>query len=338
MARHQAPTAVTIAPLAEASPLERAVKRYWMPIAALLLLVVAWILWGHNRQQRHLADREASWAALVTAIRPLPTGLPGGEPAMLQEAVTNTKDTAAAPWARLIHARALVEERRYDEALLVLDQLERDPPRHAAILTSERLSLPEGEHTLVEAMRKSIQDMRSWEAAHPELFGLPEPPPDAPRVRFHTSTGSFLVALYRDRAPEHVETFLRLASEGFYDGTRFHKVGPGFVQGGDPKSKDAEHPEEWGTGGEEVQLSPAENDLAHFAGALSAGRSADGRTDTAQFLIIHSDSHQLDEKHTVFGRVVEGLDMVGALAGQPLAEGSTDRPAEPVVLERVEVL
>ena len=339
MAKHQAPTAVTIAPLAEASPFELAVKRYWLPLGSVVLLGVVAILWNHSRGQGAEAARESSWETLGAALQPQPTGLPGGDPAQLQEVATKTEGGAAGPWARLIHARALVDQRRYDEALQALDQLESSKPQGLELVTSVPHSLPQGEMTLLASMRAAIQEIKAWEAAHPELLGLPELPADAPRVRVHTDKGAFVIGLYREQAPEHVENFLQLAKDGFYSGTRFHRSGSGFLQGGDPNSKDLEKPETWGAGATERKLTPKPNGLAHFAGAVSAAR-ADGESQESgcQFIVAHSSAHQLDDKHTVFGRVMEGLEVLSAIASLPLAEGSTERPAQPAVIEKIEIL
>jgi cyclophilin family peptidyl-prolyl cis-trans isomerase len=126
-------------------------------------------------------------------------------------------------------------------------------------------------------------------------------------ARFKTERGDIVVELYADRAPLTVENFVNLARAGFYDGTTFHRVIKGFMaQGGDPTGT--------GTGGPGYQFGDEFHpSLRHDGpGVLSMANAGPG-TNGSQFFITHSATPHLNDKHTVFGRVTEGMDVVNAL-------------------------
>jgi peptidyl-prolyl cis-trans isomerase B (cyclophilin B) len=138
------------------------------------------------------------------------------------------------------------------------------------------------------------------------------------QATIETDKGTIVAELFEDDAPKTVENFEKLASDGFYDGIAFHRVIPGFVvQGGDPitKEKGADHPRA-GSGGPGYTI-PCETDgerQVHHTGALSmahAGRNTGG----SQFFIVldEANARHLDRKHTVFGQVTEGMDVVQSL-------------------------
>jgi cyclophilin family peptidyl-prolyl cis-trans isomerase len=127
------------------------------------------------------------------------------------------------------------------------------------------------------------------------------------RATFTTEKGDFVVELYADRAPLTVENFVNLARAGFYDGTTFHRVIPGFMaQGGDPTGT--------GTGGPGYQFGDEFHpSLRHDgAGVLSMANAGAG-TNGSQFFITYGPTPHLDNKHSVFGRVTEGMDVVESL-------------------------
>src|SRR5512134_3024472 len=126
-----------------------------------------------------------------------------------------------------------------------------------------------------------------------------------------TSEGVITAELYADEAPGTVANFEKLANEGFYDGTRFHRCIPDFmIQGGDPLSREPNHPRV-GTGGPgyTIKCETARNVHKHVAGTLSmahAGKDTGG----SQFFICHGPQRHLDGVHTVFGQVTDGMDVV----------------------------
>jgi peptidyl-prolyl cis-trans isomerase B (cyclophilin B) len=129
-----------------------------------------------------------------------------------------------------------------------------------------------------------------------------------------TNEGVITAELYDDEAPGTVANFEKLANEGFYDGTRFHRCIPDFmIQGGDPLSRQPNHPRV-GTGGPgyTIKCETARNVHKHVAGTLSmahAGKDTGG----SQFFICHSAQRHLDGVHTVFGQVTSGLDVAGRI-------------------------
>ncbi len=123
--------------------------------------------------------------------------------------------------------------------------------------------------------------------------------------------GDIKIELFPDVAPKHVRNFDSLVSIGFYDGTAFHRIVKGFmIQGGDPNSRNKPK-EEWGMGDPTQTKIPAEfSDLEHTAGIISAARTNDPNSATSQFFICTGDAPWLDGKYTIFGRVIEGMNVV----------------------------
>jgi len=136
-----------------------------------------------------------------------------------------------------------------------------------------------------------------------------------------TDKGTMVADLFDEEAPETVANFEKLANEGFYDGTRFHRVIANFViQGGDPLSRDPNNPRV-GTGGPgyTIKCETHLNTHKHVEGTLSmahAGKDTGG----SQFFVCHSPQRHLDGKHTVFGQVTEGLDVVHAIRQNDVVE------------------
>jgi cyclophilin family peptidyl-prolyl cis-trans isomerase len=120
-----------------------------------------------------------------------------------------------------------------------------------------------------------------------------------------TEKGDIVVELYPDKAPKTVNNFVFLAREGFYDGTTFHRVIPGFMaQGGDPTGT--------GAGGPGYKFEDEKNDLTHVTGVISMANSGPN-TNGSQFFITYSPQHHLDGIHTIFGKVIQGMDVLNSL-------------------------
>lgn len=158
-----------------------------------------------------------------------------------------------------------------------------------------------------------------------------------------TSMGNIVIQFYPDKAPKHVASFLDLARRGVYDGTLFHRVIPGFmIQGGDPLTKDPKTPRTMmGTGnattadGKELRLPAEFNDVSHVRGIVSMARSSDPNSASAQFFIVVKDSTFLDRQYTVFGRVVEGMDVADKIVA--VARDERDNPKEPVTIKKITI-
>ncbi|VAX33010.1 Peptidyl-prolyl cis-trans isomerase [hydrothermal vent metagenome] len=145
-----------------------------------------------------------------------------------------------------------------------------------------------------------------------------------------TKFGNIELRFFPDVAPNHVNNFIELAKKGFYDGTTFHRVIPGFmIQGGDPNSKGSDR-SKYGIGGPGYSLKAEFNNKTHKRGTLSMARSANPDSAGSQFFICVADSPFLDGKYTVFGEVVSGMDVVDKIVSQP--KDARDNP-----LERIEM-
>ena len=139
-----------------------------------------------------------------------------------------------------------------------------------------------------------------------------------------TDKGEIVLRFFPDAAP--VTSFIHLARSGFYNGTRFHRVEPGFViQGGDPKSKDP-NATDAGTGGPDYYLPAEFNDLPHLTGSLSMARSQHPDSGGSQFFICLAPQPGLDGEYTVFGETVSGLEVVNAIVPGDLIQEIIIRP------------
>jgi peptidyl-prolyl cis-trans isomerase B (cyclophilin B) len=177
------------------------------------------------------------------------------------------------------------------------------------------------------------------DAAPAAPFAWPDAGPTA--VLHIANMGEVEIALYPSLAPATVANFVRLAGEGFYDGTSFHRVIPDFmIQGGDPNSKD-KNPRDDGNGGPGYQIQDEFNTAPHQRGTLAMANLGLPNSGGSQFFIVHKDVPHLDGKHTVFGRVVAGFDVVDTIAAVETdlygRWGPKHRPITSVVVERVEI-
>jgi len=146
-----------------------------------------------------------------------------------------------------------------------------------------------------------------------------------------TKFGNITLKLFPDVAPGHVRNFVDLAKKGFYDGTTFHRVIPGFmIQGGDPNSKDA-NKSKHGTGGPGYTIKAEFNARPHKRGTLSMARSQSPDSAGSQFFICVKDSAFLDRQYTVFGEVESGLEAVDAIVSQP--RDPNDNPNERIEMK-----
>ena len=155
-----------------------------------------------------------------------------------------------------------------------------------------------------------------------------------------TDMGDITMKFFYDKAPHHVENFVDLAAKGFYDGTMFHRVIPGFmIQGGDPNTKKPEDPlHPYGTGGnvvdgKEQRLKAEFNDTSHKRGIVSMARASDPNSASSQFFIVVKDSPFLDNQYSAFGEVVSGMDVADKIATTP--RGANDRPNTPIRIKKI---
>jgi cyclophilin family peptidyl-prolyl cis-trans isomerase len=148
------------------------------------------------------------------------------------------------------------------------------------------------------------------------------------QATLHTNHGAIELELFEEDAPKTVDNFVKLSKEGFYDGITFHRVIPDFmIQGGCPRGD--------GTGGPGYQFEDEPNEHRVARGALAMANSGPD-TNGSQFFIVTTEAAPwLDGKHTVFGRVASGMEVVDEISG--VDRDGSDRPREPVTIDRVEL-
>lgn len=157
--------------------------------------------------------------------------------------------------------------------------------------------------------------------------------PKTTHADIHTNFGVIAIELFPDVAPKTVENFVKLVESGFYNGTKFHRVIKDFmIQGGDPNSKD----DDWandGTGGPGYAFEDEINTHKLVRGVLAMANSGPN-TNGSQFFIVTAESTPwLDGKHTVFGRVVEGMDIVSRI--EAVDVNTNDHPLEDIVVDQI---
>ncbi|MBE43735.1 MAG: peptidylprolyl isomerase [Thaumarchaeota archaeon] len=151
-----------------------------------------------------------------------------------------------------------------------------------------------------------------------------------------TNFGKIVIEFFSQEAPDSVENFVKLSSSSFYDGTLFHRVIPGFmIQGGDPNTKSSNR-RSWGTGGPGYTVKAEFNSISHVRGIVSMARANDPDSAGSQFFIVVKDSKFLDGKYTVFGKVVEGMDVVDKIVN--LERDSNDAPLQDIKMNKVYIV
>jgi cyclophilin family peptidyl-prolyl cis-trans isomerase len=144
----------------------------------------------------------------------------------------------------------------------------------------------------------------------------------------HTSEGAIQLELFPEDAPKTVENFTKLAGEGFYDGVIFHRVIPDFmIQGGDPTGT--------GSGGPGYTFEDEFNEHKIVKGALAMANAGPNTNGSQFFIVTANECSWLDGKHTVFGRVVEGQDVVDRISA--VERDGRDKPTTPVTIDRIEL-
>ncbi len=154
-------------------------------------------------------------------------------------------------------------------------------------------------------------------------------------VNIETNHGNISFELLPELAPETVRNFEKLTKDGFYDGTLFHRVIPGFmIQGGDPNTK-TDNKGSWGMGGPGYNIKAEFSPRSHLRGIVSMARSSDPNSAGSQFFIVTSDSAFLDREYTVFGQVKEGMDVADKIVN--VQKDGNDCPLDKVQMLKVSV-
>ena len=152
-------------------------------------------------------------------------------------------------------------------------------------------------------------------------------------AELHTSAGEIDIRFYPEVAPNHVKNFIDLAEKGFYNGTKFHRVIPGFmIQGGDPNTISGS-PYSWGTGGSGKTIAAEFNSVHHARGVVSMARAQDPDSASSQFFICVADAGFLDKQYTAFGKVTKGMDVADKIVNAP--KGANDRPNDPTTIQKI---
>jgi len=157
-----------------------------------------------------------------------------------------------------------------------------------------------------------------------------------------TTAGELVVEFWTDVAPRTVENFKKLARQGFYDSTAFHRIVKGFmIQGGDPLTRAAQAERRCGTGGPGYQINAEFNDKAHVRGVISMARSQNPDSAGSQFFICLADARFLDRQYTAFGRLIKGDDVLGAIGDTPVTRsngGEQSKPTTRVGVESIKIV
>ncbi len=152
-----------------------------------------------------------------------------------------------------------------------------------------------------------------------------------------TSEGDMVAEFWPDVAPKTVENFKKLARQGFYDGTAFHRIIKGFmIQGGDPLTKDESKRASWGTGDPGYKIAAEFNEKSHTRGVLSMARSNDPNSAGSQFFICHGHPTFLDRQYTAFGKLIKGDEVLEKIATTKTGPG--DRPLKRINVESITIV
>jgi len=157
-----------------------------------------------------------------------------------------------------------------------------------------------------------------------------------------TSEGEMVVQFWTDAAPNTIDNFKKLARQGFYDGTIFHRIVKDFmIQGGDPNSKDPAKENSYGEGGPGYNIKAEFNDHSHDRGVISMARGPDPDSAGSQFFICLAPVHRLDHQYTTFGKLIKGDDVLEKIGDTPVTRNSMGEPSKPtkrVVIESVKIV
>ncbi|HEU5248131.1 MAG TPA: peptidylprolyl isomerase [Candidatus Udaeobacter sp.] len=157
-----------------------------------------------------------------------------------------------------------------------------------------------------------------------------------------TNEGEMVVQFWTDAAPNTIENFKKLARQGFYDGTIFHRIVEGFmIQGGDPNSKDPGKESSYGEGGPGYKVKAEFNNHSHDRGVISMARGPDPDSAGSQFFICLAPVRRLDGQYTTFGKLIKGVDVLEKIGNTPVernAQGEMSKPTKRIVIESVKIV
>jgi Peptidyl-prolyl cis-trans isomerase (rotamase) - cyclophilin family len=157
-----------------------------------------------------------------------------------------------------------------------------------------------------------------------------------------TNEGDMVVQFWTDAALNTIENFKKLARQGFYDGTIFHRIVKGFmIQGGDPNSKDPAKESAYGEGGPGYKIKAEFNNHSHERGVISMARGPDPDSAGSQFFVCLAPVRRLDGQYTTFGKLIKGVDVLDKIGNTPVeqnAQGEMSKPTKRIVIESVKIV
>ena len=335
MAKHKSATEVTLK-TEEKSAFEVWVLRNWPKAAVIGVIIATGILVSKTMADAEESARGQDWNQLAG---------PEDELSSFQTASVALAGNPIEGWARLLEIQKALSEDNLEAAAAAAGSLSK---LDGHLLN--RVSFPIGKDGEVvkigDQLSSRIAAQEAWEEANASILSNPEPPTDAPQVTLKTDSGDIVVALYSDKAPEHSANFIKVSKAGQYAGTKFHRVmnrsSMQMIQGGDPNSVSGE-PATWGQGGPGYTLDQEKNGLIHDAGYISMAKPTnDVKSSGSQFFLTFGRIHHLDGQHTVFGKIISGMDVVREIGGEPLVPYDPqtrvqDRPENPVSILSVVV-
>ncbi|MEP7014188.1 MAG: peptidylprolyl isomerase [Verrucomicrobiota bacterium] len=158
----------------------------------------------------------------------------------------------------------------------------------------------------------------------------------------NTSEGAMVIEFWSDAAPKTIENFKKLARQGFYNGTAFHRIVKGFmIQGGDPLSKDPSKESRYGSGNAGYRIKAEFNDHSHDRGVVSMAREPHPDSASSQFFICLAPVHRLDHQYTTFGKLIKGddvLEKIGDTSVTGNGAGEDSKPAKRVMITKIDIV
>jgi cyclophilin family peptidyl-prolyl cis-trans isomerase len=331
MAKHKAATEITIAQ-EEQSAFAAMVFKYKWPALTTLAVASAAILYVQSASEAATESQRAEWGQLYEASS-------SDDPIVaLEEFTAQNAEGAAAASAFMNQALLHLDDGDYDGATASLMSARAIAPAFLASLEFP-IGAEDAGQSLIAHLAASVESEASWTKEHPYILENPPLPEGSPRVELTTDLGTIVLGLDMESAPGHAGNFITLVKEGYYDGTRFHRIQPGgFIQGGDPNSRD-EDASTWGLGGPEKTVAPEESGLIHAEGVLAAAKvSGAVNSSGSQFYLTASPQYQFDGNYVVYGRVLEGLDLVKDASNAEIREDKAETPVEPVTIISAKML
>ncbi|MCP5021196.1 MAG: peptidylprolyl isomerase [bacterium] len=304
-------------------------------MAGLGVIVAGVVLFNQSQSQSARRAKGDAWSGLLAAE---------GDLEAVQAAASELNDPPLNGWGQALVTQQALALEKPEIAAAALTELTATSD-HILNSTAFGVETEDGRISPAAYAQKNLSARLEWEEAHPEILSNVDPAEGSPKVVFHTSEGDIEVTLYEAKAPKHVENFLKLTDEDFYDGILFHRVinspGMAIIQAGDPNTKE-EDVTKWGQGGPGYTQEAEKNDLIHDEGYLSAAMPGNSKESSgSQFFFTMSRTHHLDDRHTIFGKITGGMDIATTILKADIRDedpdaGTKDIPVNPISITSIE--